>query len=219
MLAELVDLVLPSQCVCCRRPGPLWCAGCRPASQGELIPLAHGPPVHAAAEYADGVRTALLSYKERGARSLAAPLADYLGEAVELARRAHPGPGIPALVAVPSARAAARRRGGDHVRRLGRLVARHSQLELLPALRLAGPVADSAGLSMSQRARNLDHRMRAWPAGAGGSRQPVIILDDIVTTGSTITEAYRALRAAGWPVAGAAVIGWTRRRWPELGKD
>ena len=219
MLAELLDLVLPTHCVCCRRPGPVWCAGCRPDSRGEVISLAHGPPVHAAAEYAAELRTALLSYKERGARGLAAPLADYLGDAVDLARRGCPGPEPPVLVPVPSARTAARRRGGDHVRRLGTLVARQSRLELLPALRLAGRVADSAGLSIAQRANNLDHRMLAWPAAVAGSRRPVIILDDIVTTGSTMTEAHRALRAAGWPVAAAAVIGWTRRRRPELGTD
>jgi predicted amidophosphoribosyltransferase len=212
MLAELVDLVLPTHCVCCRRPGPVWCAGCRPDSRGQVVSPAHGPPVFAAAEYIDGLRTALLCYKERGVRGLAAPLAGYLGDAVEEARRATAGPGRPVLVPVPSARAAARRRGGDHVRRLGMLVARQSRLELLPMLRLAGRVADSAGLSVAQRASNLDHRMLAWPAGLAGNRRPVIILDDIVTTGSTLTEAHRALRAAGWPVAGAAVIGWTRRR-------
>lgn len=159
LLAELIDLVLPTHCVCCRRPGPVWCADCRPDSGGEVVALAHGPPVHAAAEYAGDLRTALLSYKERGARGLAAPLADYLGDAVDLARRGHPGPGLPALVPVPSTRAAARRRGGDHVRRLGALVARQVRLELLPVLRLTGRVADSAGLSVAQRASNLDHRM------------------------------------------------------------
>jgi predicted amidophosphoribosyltransferase len=215
MLAELIDLVLPIHCVCCQRPGQVWCADCRPDSGGGVISLAHGPPVHAAAEYADGLRTALLSYKERGARGLAAPLADYLGDAVDLARRTRPGSELPVLVPVPSARSAARRRDGDHVRRLGRLVARQSRLDLLPALRLSGPVADSAGLSVSQRAGNLDHRMLAWPAGIAGGRRPVIILDDIVTTGSTLAEARRALRAAGWPVVGAAVIGWTRRHHPD----
>ena len=30
----------------------------------------------------------------------------------------------------------------------------------------------------------------------------MIVLDDIVTTGATLTEARRALQAAGWPVLG-----------------
>jgi predicted amidophosphoribosyltransferase len=209
LLAELVDLVLPSHCVGCDRPGPAWCQGCRPDARCEVIALAHGPPVHAAAEYAGELRTALLSYKERGTRSLASPLADYLVGAVESARAADPEGSPPVLVPVPSSRAAARQRGGDHVGRLARLVGRQVQLEVLPALRLIGRVRDSAGLSADQRAGNLKHRMRAQPATARGS---AIIVDDILTTGATLTEAARALRAAGWQVPAGAVVGWTRLR-------
>jgi predicted amidophosphoribosyltransferase len=209
LLAELVDLVLPSHCVGCDRPGPVWCPGCRPDARCEVIALPHGPPVYAAAEYAGELRTALLSYKERGARSLAVPLADYLVGAVESARGADPAGRPPVLVPVPSTRAAIRQRGGDHVLRLARLVARQTGLEVVPLLRLNGRVLDSAGLSTDQRASNLDHRMRARPATGLG---PAIVLDDILTTGATLTEAGRALRAAGWQVPAGAVIGWTRLR-------
>jgi predicted amidophosphoribosyltransferase len=219
MLAELVDLVLPSHCVVCDRAGPSWCADCRPASRCEVVALAHGPPVYPAAEYADGLRTALLSYKERGVRSLAGPLADYLSDAVTAARRAHPAGVPPVLVPVPSARVAARQRGGDHVLRLTRLVARQAGLEVVPTLRLSGRVADSAGLSVDQRARNLNHRMRARPAGGPGTARPVIVVDDILTTGATLTEAHRALQAGGWPVLAGAVIGRTRLRRVEVGTD
>lgn len=209
LLAELVDLVLPSHCVGCDRPGPVWCPGCRPDARCEVIALPHGPPVHAAAEYAGELRTALLSYKERGARSLATPLADYLVGAVDSARDAAPDGQPPVLVPVPSSRAAIRQRGGDHLLRLARQVGRQLQLEVLPALRLTGPVQDSAGLSADQRVGNLRHRMRARPA-TGPDR--AILLDDILTTGATLTEAGRALRAAGWQVPAGAVIGWTRLR-------
>ncbi|HEX4726342.1 MAG TPA: phosphoribosyltransferase family protein [Jatrophihabitans sp.] len=209
MLAELIDLVLPSHCVGCDRPGPVWCPGCRPDSRCEVIALAHGRPVHAAAEYAGELRTALLNYKERGTRSLAGPLADYLAEAVESARSAGVDGRAPVLVPVPSSRASARQRGGDHLDRLARLVGRQLRLEVMPVLRLTGRVRDSAGLSADQRADNLQHRMRARPAAAAG---PVIVVDDILTTGATLTEACRALRAAGWQVSAGAVIGRTRLR-------
>jgi predicted amidophosphoribosyltransferase len=218
MLAELVDLVLPSHCVVCDRAGPCWCPGCRPAGRCEIVALAHGPSVYAAAEYADGLRTALLSYKERGMRGLAGPLADHLSDAVAAARRAQPDGEPPVLVPVPSARAAARQRGGDHVRRLARLVARQARFEVAPLLRLTGRVADSAGLSADQRASNLDHRMGARPVDGAGAARSVIVVDDILTTGATLTEAHRALRSAGWPVLAGAVIGRTRLRH-EVGTD
>jgi predicted amidophosphoribosyltransferase len=209
LLAELVDLVLPSHCVGCDRPGPVWCPACRPDARCEVVALAHGPPVYAAAEYAGELRTALLSYKERGARSLAVPLADYLVGAVESARSADPAGQPPVLVPVPSSRAAIRQRGGDHLLRLARQVGRQLQLEVRPTLRLTGRVLDSAGLSADQRVGNLRHRMRARPATGPGR---AIVLDDILTTGTTMTEAGRALRAAGWQVPAGAVIGWTRLR-------
>lgn len=212
LIGELVELVLPVSCVCCGRPGALWCVGCRPVSQPEPAPLAQAPPTYAAGDYDTELRTALLSYKERGHRALLGPLAGYLADAVDVAvRTLVPDGPRPVLVPVPSTRAAARQRGGDHVRRLARVVAREHGLPVVPAVHLIGPVADSAGLSPARRAANLAGRMHAAPAPDG---RPALIVDDIVTTGATLAEVARALAAAAWPVAGAAVIGATRRRWP-----
>jgi predicted amidophosphoribosyltransferase len=210
IVGELVELVLPVSCVCCQRPRALWCAGCRPVSQPELAALAHAPPTYAAGSYDAELRTALLSYKERGHRALLGPLAGYLADAVDVAVRALVPDGCgPVLVPVPSTRVAARQRGGDHVRRLARVVAREHALRVVPAVHLTGPVADSAGLSPAQRAANLTGRMRATPAPTGLA---ALLVDDLVTTGTTLTEAARALSEAGWQTAGAAVIGATRLR-------
>ena len=117
------------------------------------------------------------------------------------------------LVPVPSSRPAARARGGDHLLRLAWAVGRQARLPVLTALRLAGPVADSAGLSASQR--------RAQPGRPDVCVEPAvrtgwqpIVLDDIVTTGATLAEAARALTAAGWQPAAAAVVAATRLRRP-----
>ena len=213
LLPDLVDLVLPSRCVCCGRGGQLWCLDCRPASEPEPVTLPALPSVVAAGEYGGALRSALLAFKERGQRALAGPLAAYLSDAVDVGRRqlgesAHP----PLLVPVPSSRSAARQRGGDHLLRLVAEVAPQNGLDVLPALRLAGRGRDSVGLSAAQRSANLAHRMRAIPVL---SDRPVLIVDDIVTTGATLTEASRALQAAGWQVSGAAVIAATKLRRPE----
>jgi predicted amidophosphoribosyltransferase len=177
------------------------------------VGLAAVPPVVAAGEYGGALRSALLAYKERGQRALAGPLAGYLSDAVDVGSRALGGSaGPPLLVPVPSSRSAARQRGGDHLLRLVAEVAPQNGLDVLPALRLAGRGRDSAGLSAAQRAVNLAHRMRAVPVT---SDRPVLIVDDIVTTGATLTEASRALQAAGWRVCGAAVIAATKLRRAE----
>ncbi len=198
--ADLLDLVLPRECVGCRARGAALCATCaepRPTS----VEVA-GLPVSAASAYDGAVRTALLAYKERGRRDLAPPLRRLLAAAIDALDRPDA-----VLVPVPSAAAARRARGGDHV---ARLLPRGRRAR--NALRLARAVRDSAGLDIEARAANLAMALRGaappWPGAAA------VVVDDIVTSGATLTEAVRALRAAGWTVSGAAVVAATQRRFP-----
>jgi predicted amidophosphoribosyltransferase len=113
-------------------------------------------------------------------------------------------------VPVPSARSVAAARGGDHVLRLARRAAPVCGVRVIPnALVLTRSVRDSAGLGSRERTANLAHAMAARPGPPGVA---ALVVDDIVTTGSTLREAHRALEAAGWPVVGAAVVAATPRR-------
>jgi predicted amidophosphoribosyltransferase len=80
-----------------------------------------------------------------------------------------------------------------------------------PLLAPTRSVADQAGLDTSGRARNLAGALAARRC-ADGLR--VVVVDDVVTTGATLAEATRALRAAGAEVLGAAVVAATVRRRP-----
>ena len=76
----------------------------------------------------------------------------------------------------------------------------------------ARSAADQSGLSTAERAANLHGALRA----AGVVRGPVLVVDDVVTTGATLVEAARALTVGGHQVVGAAVVAATSRRsgWP-----
>lgn len=210
MLLDLVDLVLPRDCAGCRRPGRILCRACaedldRPFRHRPDPCPAGLPPIVAAGTYDGAVRAALLAHKERGRLGLAGPLGAALAGAV---RALDPPPGV-LLVPVPSSPAAVRERGQDHARRLAAAAARRlPAVRSRPVLRPVRGVADQSGLRRAQRATNLAGALRATRRLDG---LEVVVVDDVVTTGATLAEAARALRAAGADVVGAAVVAGTRR--------
>jgi predicted amidophosphoribosyltransferase len=219
LLTTLVDLVVPLRCAGCRNvPGTVLCPYCRAGFGGPLpvsrVCLAEGPAVHALAEYHGSAREAVLAYKERGRRELAAPLGDLLAAAVPALPGARPDHGGTWwLVPAPSRRAAARRRGGEHMLRLARrsaavLAARGRAAAVAPALRLHRAARDSVGLTAAARTANLAGRVRVVPAGLPPPGTPVVLLDDVVTTGATARACATALAGAGAVVT--AVLALTR---------
>lgn len=165
------------------------------------------PVVHAAAPYEDAVRAALIAHKERGALALAGPLGTALAGAV----RAGVGEGPVLLVPVPSARRAVRARGHDPARRIALAAAGALRRTGTPArvagvLRQRRAVADQSGLDSRQR---LDNLAGALVVAAGSDRLlgggAVVLVDDLMTTGASLAEAARAVRAArdAWALVSA----------------
>jgi len=211
-VGAILDLVLPVACVGCGASRSAFCAGCVQTCAHPLtlrVPL----PVVAYGWYAGVLRTALIRYKERGQRDLAEPLAQLLETALVRAFERAPPAGI-VLVPVPSARSVARQRGGNHVLRLAKKAGRALDLPVHALLSLQWAVRDSAGLGATQRGTNLAGAMAARHC-PGGGRPSAVIVDDIVTTGTTVREAARALTEAGWHVSGAAVVAATPRGDPK----
>lgn len=211
MLADLLDLVLPRSCAGCDAPGRTLCAACVASLQAPRRhrpePCPRGlPPLVAAAAYDGPARAALLAHKERGRLGLARPLGAALAGAIV---RLDLPPRV-VLVPVPSSAAAVRARGHDHARRLAAAAARGVPGARASPLLVPGRVvADQAGLDRAGRAANLAGALRARGSLRG---LPVVVVDDVVTTGATLAEAARALRAAGAEVQGCAVVAATARR-------
>jgi predicted amidophosphoribosyltransferase len=222
VLADLVDMVLPRRCVGCGAAAAGLCGRCvGRAVRIEPLAVTCAPVlVCAGASYGGPVRAAILRYKERGRRDLAAPLSVLLARAIAgVLSGQTPQPTDRALrvvlVGVPSGRSAVAARGGDHVARLARLAATRAGVPVAPGvLRLVRRKQDSAGLDVRARAANLAGVFAAAPAPAGLA---ALLVDDIVTTGATVREAVRTLATAGWPVLGAAVVAATPRRRPASG--
>lgn len=113
------------------------------------------------------------------------------------------GPRTPvSLVPVPSAPWAVRARGHDPARRIalaaaGELRRTGTPARVVAVLRQRRAVADQSGLNSRQRLDNLAGALEVSAGGArllaGGGR--VVIVDDLMTTGASLTEAARALKA------------------------
>ena len=216
MLAALLDLACPRRCPGCGERGHLLCPPCAATLRGtpfvaDPSPRPAGlPPVVAASAYDGPARAALIAYKERGRVALAGPLGAALAGAVAVL-------GADVLIAVPSSAAARRSRGFDHVTLLARAAAARTGARVVGGLRQQRRVRDQSGLDAAARASNIAGSM-AFKGRAGqlaGAR--ILVVDDIVTSGATLTEAVRALSAAGICTSGVAVVAATRR-WAPLHK-
>jgi predicted amidophosphoribosyltransferase len=219
-----VDLLLGGDCAGCGAPGVTLCDGCR-GLLGRMTPFRAWPdpppaglaPPTAAAPYGDEVRRLVIAHKENARYPLARPLGAALAAAVQAALGEHQGAW---LVPVPSAGATVRQRGHDPLRRMTRAAARVLRgqginARLAPALRLVRRPDDQAGLSAERRTANLDGAFRLRSRWAEPlTDQPIIVVDDVITTGSTLAEACRALESRGIPVLGCAVVAATARRLP-----
>lgn len=221
MADALLDLALPSTCAACQEPtGPL-CPRCeedlhtglfdRPRrSMPEPVPI-HLPPVTCSGPYAGVLRQLVSAYKDDGRRDLRPVLARLLGPAMTVA-----GSGRAVVVVpMPSSRAAVRRRGDDPVRDL--VTAAAAQVPgsppVMSVLRPRRRLADQSTLGHCERAANL---AGAYAVRSGGAAEvhgrAIVLVDDVITTGATLAEAARAVRAKGGVVVGAATLAATQRR-------
>jgi predicted amidophosphoribosyltransferase len=220
MSSALVDLVLPAGCAGCQADGQGLCASClrsfgKPFAHTPDPPPAGLPPVWVAGRYDGPIRAAILAYKERGRRDLAPALGGALARAVLHIPWVHV-PSRLLLVPVPSRPALARLRGGDHVRRL----AVHAAAQLRAAgiatsvaslLRVATRPRDAAGLTADDRAENVRGAFAPRRQISAEKDAAVVVVDDLITTGSTLAEAVNALRSAALSVAAGAAIAATQR--------
>lgn len=222
LLREAYDLVLPATCAGCATPGAPICARCRAAldarvAAGPLGPLrpsgrAGMPPVWAAGTYEGPLRRVIVAYKDGDRRDLRGALAPLLAAALVPALQGRPDTATPLLVCVPSSPASRRRRGDDPLRDLTRsalrLLCPGPPPALAPVLAVSRRVVDQSGLDARARSANL---AGAFAARARLPDTPCVLVDDVVTTGATLAEAVRALRAAGARPVACAVVAATPR--------
>lgn len=120
------------------------------------------------------------------------------------------------LVPVPSRRNSFAKRGFEPANILAKVISRieaKTNNRFLPVEQLlyfSGAAADQASLSGGERRTNLIGMMSAKHQNLGRKENPrVILVDDIVTTGATLTESKRALAGIGVETLGFVTFAET----------
>ena len=198
----LLDLLYPegAVCLCCRErsDGNLLCGSCsrqldavrrKHSRIGDIGLVIDAAEVRAVWQYRDEAAQLIRLLKFHCIRSAAEVLADAIAE--EAGKMDLPPETVVTSVAMPAKRI--RQRGIDHGRVLAEMVAQRLGLPYKALLSREPGGHTQRGLNRDQRIRNLSGRFTSIAC----SGEPVLLVDDVLTTGATAAVCTRALLDAG----------------------
>ena len=155
--------------------------------------------VYAVGGFDNAFGTMVHALKYDGYRELAKPLGNLLAGRITPAA-------LSAIVAVPTSPKKRRKRGYGHAEEIASSCAESLGVPCIPdALQFTRSVADQTKLSAKQRKANLKGALVVRD-GLSLTDSAVLVVDDVMTTGATMGEAGRALKAAGALSVTGAII-------------
>lgn len=151
--------------------------------------------IYSATTYDGVVKESIHRFKFNKRKKLAQPLGvllvNYLGRKPGLELEELDG-----IIPVPLHQKRLRERGFNQVELLARTLSRYFELPVTPALERTRPTQPQFDLKREERFNNVKGAFRVIDPKAVYNKK-VLLLDDIYTTGSTISECGRVLKNAG----------------------
>ena len=197
----LLDLIYPPRCAFCRRllsgREKGVCRFCRPKlpyvpADGQVQHFRNVDKCLSPLYYHGTVRDSLHRYKFGGATAYADIYSEFIVKCIDENQIS-----CDSITWVPLSRRRLRKRGYDQAELLAELIAKHlgqRPVRLLKKLRDTPPQSQT-GSPEKRRANIAGAYACLRPALVRGKR--ILLVDDIVTTGATLSEAAKVLKKAG----------------------
>lgn len=232
-IAETLDLLLPTECAGCEQPETTLCLACQDliehmlaepsevsdhATALPVLPFAPTAsddlqeppvlPVYAAGFYTDELAGIIWAIKERSRPRLCRYFGPGFGRAITAALQHAQQRCI--LVPIPTEASSLHKRGfwplAQFLKHVDLSGPAYHLLEISQSSKTRRSGAQKLR-NKSARASTLRGRFQINDVLAPGLRaRPVVLVDDVLTTGATLAEGYRVLTAAGFSVSAAAVV-------------
>jgi ComF family protein len=204
MWEELLNMIFPERCISCKKQGSLLCAICERTIT--IKPLALSGTTAALFDYKNPlVKKAIWSLKYHRKKALG----KYFGIALyreffkQLARDNKKNSGEIILVPIPASAKANTMRGYNHAAIIAKAIARSAEddgLILTVGNDFLYKKRENAQQAVvkgrSHRKQNVEE-VFGVKNGEDLRGKTVILIDDVITTGATITEAKRAIKVFG----------------------
>ena len=207
---SLSEIIFPSRCIGCSTLGISICSECRQQwhphfYHREILCSSEEFPVFSSIQYSPIASRVLLSAKESQLRAADQLLIAGMAHALNLFVNRY---GSATLVPIPSRKSATRKRGRNFLQEITLEVAKKTGLPYQSLLSHNRKVRDQSNLNLLDRSRNVSgsfsvSRDISANISLGNIGPKIIVIDDLITTGATLGEAFRALRTAGFSVLGA----------------
>lgn len=195
---ELIDPAC--SCTRCGAPyGSLVCTECTPAAGEGIFDSSPIRRVLAMAVFSGPLPQIVRAYKDAGEQRLARVFAEMLLDTAEHAELAAPDryggllSGADAWTFVPVTAAAFRRRGFDHMEAIVSAMATATGIPMVDALVKHG-ASDQRRLG---RAGRMERARDAYEVVVDVDGLRMLLVDDVITTGSTVVSVAKALHRAG----------------------
>lgn len=221
LLERIISVVAPHECIVCGQEGPLVCRYCEPdlclplpphcyrcnaltannavcTACRRVSPLRH---VWIASDYNGYPKQLIYKLKFEGAQAAAGIVSRAMQDATPYLEDV-------ILVPIPTATSRIRQRGYDHAKLLADKLGESMRLLIEYLLRRVGQTRQ---VGTKRHERQVQLQDAFWPVSVNRIRGThILLVDDVITTGSTLEQAAKVLKLAGAKSVDAVVFAQKR---------